>query len=320
MGNCENELKSLESFSEYSRFDMPESSSHRSEHCQDELPELSSNHHFKSFCSKFTNNYTNIISKWIPNGYNNENCEYLNYWTYSELISNNFNVDENDISNSRIINDMTKLWNNYNKDFYKDCKFKIYNMSIAHFQHMKQLYDYSKDYSRIKANHCLDNLQCKPCYCMHIKKVISAFNLVKAACQSNEGNELCTLYSSIAENKNPESLLNDMQCTDESVSRFATGEPSGEVNLGSSLEGSSSRAGLNAGLSILGISVISFFVMYKFTPFQSWLNTITRGLNRNKYFVVKEENNEILSYSSETEDENLQNNELNLSYNPLLNF
>ncbi|SBT83113.1 PIR protein, partial [Plasmodium ovale] len=316
----ENELKSLESFSEYSRFDMHASSSHKSEHCEDELTELSSNHNFRSFCSKFTNNYTNIMSKWAQRVYNNENCEYLNYWTYSELINNNFNVNKDNLSNSKIINDMTKLWNNYNKDFYKQCKFKIYNMSIAHFQHMKQLYDYSKDYSRIKANHCLDNFQCKPCYCMHIKKVIGVFNLVKEECQSNEGNELCTLYSSIAENKNPERLLNDMQCTDEGVSGFAAGGPNGEADLGSSLEGSPSRAGLNAGLSILGISVISFFLMYKFTPLQSWLNTVTRRLNGNKYFLGKEETNEMLSYSSETEDANLSNNELNVSYNPLLNF
>ncbi|SBS91975.1 PIR Superfamily Protein [Plasmodium ovale curtisi] len=319
MENCENELKSLESFSEYSRLDMPASSSHKSAHCEDDLTELSSNLHFKSFCLKFTNNYTNIISKWISNGYNNENCDYLNYWTYSELISNHFNVDENDISNSKIINDMTKLWKNYS-DHIPQCELKNYKMSTEHFQYMKQLYDYSKDYSRIKKNHCLDNLQCKPCYCIHIKKVISVFKLVQQECQSPRDNELCSLYSSIAENKNPERLLNDMQCTDEGVSGFAAGGPNGEADLGSSLEGSPSRAALNAGLSILGISVISFFLMYKFTPLQSWLNTVTRRLNGNKYFLGKEETNEMLSYSSETEDANLSNNELNVSYNPLLNF
>lgn len=241
---------------------MPASSSHKSEHCEDDLTELSSNLHFKSFCSKFTNNYTNIISKWIPNGYNNENCEYLNYWTYSELIKNHFNVDKDDLSKSKIISDMTKLWNNYNEDYYKDCKFKIFNMSIAHFQHMKQLYDYSKDYSRIKENHCLDNLQCKPCYCMHIKKVISVFKLVQQECHSPRDNELCSLYNSIEGTKNPESLLNHMQCPNEDEDRFTAG-PTGEDDLGSSLEGSRSRACLNAGLSILGISIISFFLMYK---------------------------------------------------------
>ncbi|SBS91092.1 PIR Superfamily Protein, partial [Plasmodium ovale curtisi] len=235
------ELISLDSFFEYSKFDIPETPSDRSGHCDSELSELYTNDNFQSFCYKFTRNFTNIIIKWVRNSkYSSDNCEYLNYWTYSELIKNHFNVDKDDLSKSKIISDMTKLWNNYNEDYYKDCKFKTFNMSTEHFQYMKQLYDYSKDYSRIKANHCLDNLQCKPCYCMHIKKVIGVFNLVKEECQSNEGNELCTLYSSIAENKNPERLLNDMQCTDEGVSGFAAGGPNGEADLGSSLEGSPS--------------------------------------------------------------------------------
>ncbi|SBT01409.1 PIR Superfamily Protein [Plasmodium ovale curtisi] len=319
MGKCELELTSLDSFFEYSKFDIPETPSDRSGHCDSELSELYTNDNFQSFCYKFTRNFTNIIIKWVRNSkYSSDNCEYLNYWTYSELIKNHFNVDKDDLSNSKIINDMTKLWKNYS-DHFPQCELKNYKMSTEHFQYMKQLYDYSKDYSRIKENHCLDNLQCKPCYCIHIKKVISVFKLVQQECQSPRDNELCSLYNSIEGTKNPENLLNHMQCPNEDEDGFAAG-PNGEDDLGSSLEGSPFRAGLNAGLSILGISVISFFLMYKFTPLQSWLNTVTRRLNRNKYFVGKEETNEMLSYNSETEDTNLSNNELNVSYNPLLNF
>ncbi|SBT74278.1 Plasmodium vivax Vir protein, putative [Plasmodium ovale] len=327
----DDELKSLESFLEYSRFDMPESHNDKSSYCDSDLTELYNNDYFYSFCYKFTRNFSNLVGKWNVSTYNNKNCEYLNYWTYDKLINNNFNVDKNNLSKSKIIGDVTTLWNVYS-DFYRNCQLKKINMSAGHFQYMKQLHDYAQNYLSIKEKRCFGKKSCKACYCTYINDVINVYTAVQEECQSPEGKELCTFFHAIEQEKNPKILLQEMKCNEESVDeflpvghQFSMGHDDGgtmdrEDDLGNSLEGSPSRAALNAGLSILGISVISFFLMYKFTPFQSWLNTVTRRLNRNKYFVVKEENNEILSYSSETEDANLQNNELNLSYNPLLNF
>ncbi|SBS82450.1 PIR Superfamily Protein [Plasmodium ovale curtisi] len=280
---------------------------------------------------KSLENFRNIVGKWNVNTYNNKNCEYLNYWTYDKLINNNFKVDKNDLSKSKVIGNITTLWKVYS-DFYPNCQLKKFNMSTEHFKYMKQLHDYSQNYLSIKEKLCFGKKSCKACYCTYINNVINVYTAVQKECQSPEGKELCTIFRAIEQEKNPKNLLLEMKCNEESVDEFLPvghqfsmghedgSNMDGEDDLGSSLERSPSRAGLNAGLSILGISVTSFFLMYKFTPFQNWLNTVIRRLNRNKYFVDKEETDEMLSYSSETEDANLQNNKINVSYNPSLNF
>ncbi|SBT58183.1 PIR Superfamily Protein [Plasmodium ovale wallikeri] len=331
MGNCEDELKSLESFLEYSRFDASEAYDKKSSYCDSELTELYKSKHFHTFCHKFTRNFSNLVGKWNKHKYNNDSCEYLNYWTYNQLINNNFNVDENDLSKSQVIKDIKTLWNIYS-DFYPSCKLKNYKMNTSHFKYMKELHDYSQNYLSIKEKRCLSNKSCKTCYCTYINGVVSVYSAVQEECQLSEDRELCTFFRTMEQEKNPTNLLQEMKCNEEGVDDFLPisqrlpGGPhggtymDGEGDEESSLEGSPSRAGLNAGLSILGISLISFFLMYKFTPFQSWLHTVIRRLNRNKYFADNEETDEMLPYSLETENADLQNTKLNISYNPSLNF
>ncbi|KMZ77059.1 hypothetical protein PVIIG_05240 [Plasmodium vivax India VII] len=219
-------------------------------------------------------------------------CEPLNYWVYDTLIKNKLIKDEEDISKSAIINNLTKLWNFTNCN--QKCEFKKYEMSEDDFKYMKELYDYSIHYLTIDGYK--DNIGvigCKKHYCSYIKKVDKIYSTVKDLCSSSPSKPYCSLFSKIQQENIPSEYLKQYGCTEtdiddslvkdekifsapllpdpqeKSITRsvsetsFSSTETSPEGSFQDAPEDPSSNSSVNVGLSTFGMSLVPLFLIYK---------------------------------------------------------
>ncbi|SBT56171.1 PIR Superfamily Protein [Plasmodium ovale wallikeri] len=169
MEDCKEETNPLISFVQYSQFDADPDMDRPNDYCDEEVTKLLMYPKFKTFCYKFTRNLIGI-SQQINNTGDNKKCQFLNYWIHSELIKNGFHNSKDNTFISDVINSILELWKHYN--FYNNCNFQNYKISVSDFKIMKDLQDYSENYSTIKGNISLKDTNCKKYYCSYIKKIV----------------------------------------------------------------------------------------------------------------------------------------------------
>ncbi|GAW84034.1 variable surface protein [Plasmodium gonderi] len=204
-------FQGLKTYYTYSSFDILDNDVYSYE-CNEPEYQLESFPHFKKFCYILTKNITNVCLKIHKLPGNKESCDDLNYWTYYYLINNNFNINNDDISQSEIITYIDKLWQYY-FDTFKNCNFRKYNISVSDFNIMKQLYDYSKNYSFLQFNFNQNfghNL--KKCYCTYIKQIKNLYNKIGNECSKLTDKHYCTLYNELKE-KEPNKLFSNLSCS-----------------------------------------------------------------------------------------------------------
>ncbi|SCA83407.1 VIR protein [Plasmodium vivax] len=233
---------------------------------------------------------------------NGDLCEPLNYWVYDTLIKNKLIKDEEDISKSAIINNLTKLWNFANCK--QQCVLKKYEMSFTDFKNMKELYDYTNHYLTIDENKSIiDAIGCKKHYCSYINKVDKIYNSVKDLCPTS-GKPYCSLFSKIEQKNIPSVYLEQYGCTntdiddslvkDEKIfsepllpdpqeasithtvleTSLSPAEPLPNDSYQDAPESSSSNSPVKVGLSLTGISFFPLLLIYKFTPAGNFLRRI----------------------------------------------
>ncbi|SBT83272.1 PIR protein [Plasmodium ovale] len=327
----------LNSQREYSRLDNPDKII-KSDFCKEENGEIYKNTLFKNLCYKFATNFTYLIINW-KNYTDNEGCDYFNLWVYEKII-NNFTVNQEDISQSEIINDIIKLWKEFN-EYFKDCKFKNYSISISNLKNMKYLYDYSKNYDTLKLRSNTSDIECKKYYCSYIKQIDDVYNSVKDECIAPKNAELCKIFKLIEDDKKPDTLLTEFGCSTEYIdASLVQGVTSSGKDLEDTLifqesyhsRNSPTDIALKTTFSIFGVSLISSLLAYRvkcisslkilrfkyYTPFGNWF----RSRILRKYgvggIIYPDESEELLGNNSEIEDVIFEK-DLNVKFHPMIN-
>ncbi|KMZ91081.1 hypothetical protein PVMG_04853 [Plasmodium vivax Mauritania I] len=143
--------------------------------CEQLTSVLSSNQDFNSFCCKLSKNVVLVGEVLIDPTKNKELCTYLNYWLYDALIKKNFLDKTDKIYESKVIKELSGLWNSFYNN--NKCKLEQYDMNVTDFNNMKVLSDYSQNYYGI-TEHLKDpdTQKCKKLYCSYINKIKDTYN------------------------------------------------------------------------------------------------------------------------------------------------
>ncbi|SBT56829.1 PIR Superfamily Protein [Plasmodium ovale wallikeri] len=329
MEDCKEETNPLISFVQYSQFDAEPNMGVSNQYCDEEVTKLLMYPKFKTFCYKFTRNLIGI-SQQINNTGDNKKCQFLNYWIHSELIKNEFHNSKDNTFISDVINSILELWKHYN--FYNNCNFQNYKISVSDFKIMKDLQDYSENYSTIKGNISLKDTNCKKYYCSYIKKIVDLYKNIVSQCSPTESKQYCSVLKEIQLSKEPEKLYDEFSCSSgysevrsdqleqfygsQFDYSFTFKDTDADLADDTSLD-SSSNTGLKVGFSFFGVSLICFFLIYKFTPLKNWFHAklLKKIITSNN--MDEEVTDEFLKDNEETEGEMLYNR-LNIAYNPIL--
>lgn len=271
----EEEINPLNSFVQYSQFDADPDMDSSNEYCDGEVTKLLMYPKFKTFCYKFTRNLTGISQQIYTTG-DNKKCQFLNYWIYYELIKNGFHNNNDNTFIYDVINSIRLLWTQYN--YYNNCNFQNYKISVSDFNIMKDLQDYSENHSIIKGKISLKDKNCKNYYCSYIKKIVQLYRKIVTQCSSTDSKQYCSVLNEIQLSKGPDNLYDEFDCSSgysevssEQLEQFAGskfeysftfGDTDVYLSEDTSVD-SSSNTGLKVGFSFFGVSLICFFLIYK---------------------------------------------------------
>ncbi|SBS84747.1 PIR Superfamily Protein [Plasmodium ovale curtisi] len=333
MEDCDLGLESLNTFIQYAIFNTHVDVSAKNDFCKELNEKLPPNYeNFNNFCYKLTRNLYKISDSLNKNPENNEECTNLIYWIYYEIVKNKYYGKADDISLSEVIQNFSDLWENY--DYYGKCKFEYYKINATDFNILKQLYDYSRNYSTIheRSNKVSEN--CKKYYCNYINNIVQAYISAESGCSESMDKKYCTLFTEIKNSKKPGILFEHFKCVqgelkeglvdEEKILRARTQASSlhrYDYSLGNiALGNSSSRVVIKVFFSILGILLICFFLIYKFTPARGWINDIIQKKKRTWGIMNEKVPEPGLEQTSEYEEEKEKNEKLKISYHSLLNY
>ncbi|SCN45312.1 PIR protein [Plasmodium malariae] len=279
------------------------------------------------FCEKFIGIIENFNKLTIFGQFEDDSCITVKFWVYDRLFKlpiNNTNV--NDIN--KVI---LKLKENIDLDTIKECNIFNFTYSKEDFYIMKSLYDYATNYNTIKKYLYGKNYICKQNLKNYIDKNYEIYINVKDKCNSNDtrNDEYCTVYDYIKKvfiNENSSLSCKVKHSEDdvsekEHVTRRDEGLSPTLSNLGKRDE---KISGINAiteheknsvpfAKIIVGVVfplLGFFFILYKFTPFKSWLKT-----NLLKKKIIKDYEDE--EYTQEPLNEYYSTRRRHVHYHPL---
>ncbi|SBS99013.1 PIR Superfamily Protein [Plasmodium ovale curtisi] len=317
MEECEYLLKSLDSYENYKDLNLPKEVNNDDEICDELSPKLHQYSNFSSFCYKLSRNVKNTLLKSLVSR-TQDSCEYLNNWLYDDLIKNGLFENKDNISDTEVIKNIPQVWNVF-QQIYVDCKFKTYNMSTSDFYNMKYLYDYSKNYKTLESKITLTDNPCKEYYCSYIKSAMDVYSTVQNDCTTLKNKDLCEIFNRIQGDKIPEVLSGKFQCSTEDLNAFLV---KGDKFIDKRTqvppsENAASGTELKVGFSIIGILLLSFVLLYKYTPLGNSLRLLISSKIRTKYFMDDEDSHSFSQNTWDSKEEQSQTNGLHVTYEPI---
>ncbi|SBT83852.1 PIR protein [Plasmodium ovale] len=239
-----------------------------------------------------------LVSKDVTDSsVNNQRCQYLNYWLKEQILKYGFSYD---ILIPLYNKWVTTLDENKFGGVVCEPDTKIDHLSYED-QMMETIYDMYEDYDNI-----IVQTNSKPIgndYCMYVNKCIDIYTKWKCECSKKNATEYCDRLNK-HNKRDIEKILYDLSCNGEKQSFECTSTDSEyEMTEHDSLEYSPLRVNpmttvemfenspffskiiekakelelpndkiINGGtLSVLGVLLLSF-VLYKFTPFATWIS------------------------------------------------
>ncbi|SBT00212.1 PIR Superfamily Protein [Plasmodium ovale curtisi] len=332
MDDCNDSLKSLKIYIMYDLYNNPENVGSQNEKCDDLQEQLSKYPNFKNLCYKISKNLIGTCTSLNNSDKNTGSCVYLNYWLYDLLIKNKMLDNSDNISASEVIQKLPYLWTETN--YNGKCELTQYNISTSDFNLMKILYDYSFNYLTI--DEIKDNpyySECKRHYCTYINIINHFYNTAEAECDTKPEKAYCDKFNEVKSKKDPNKLFLSLKCTKDDVhgklihvQEFISKEllsflpqTAGYIFADESPIEGNSNVSAKIGFSLFVICVISFFLLYKFTPMGDILRTIIRSKLNSSSFLREKLKLQLLKHNEEFENEKSQNNEHNISYLPFGN-
>ncbi|SBS82533.1 PIR Superfamily Protein [Plasmodium ovale curtisi] len=258
-------------------------------------------------------------------------CEYFNYWLGNEVRNMN--------TNSSKVMGIASTFNMLAPVFvYSGCTCKKDNFTNAEFSKCKQFFDFTENLESInniknKFATLDDNF-----YCTYIKKAVNEYNkiMMDGLCKNNS----CVYYAEFQGFKNRYNELfsslnskcwNELPCLENEQGKYeppckppSYRDPQKE-DLNTQLphtEGSDSKRTkhvlITSVFTVLLMSAFSF-ILYKFTPFESWLHSKIDRIKRIKQNIYKEVSKDKFGDSREYLNSNSENQKINIRYNPVQN-
>ncbi|SBS98898.1 PIR Superfamily Protein [Plasmodium ovale curtisi] len=291
-------------------------------------------------CMDVTGILNNFNKSRITSLFDNEQCTVFNYWMYHHLYNNL--TEGND---SRSVSSFIFKLLEYRKDYIKDdkCTIDIKIIFKDHFIKTKMLHDYALDYKTIKSKVESPDAECSKSYNAYIVKHSENYNKVKEECRTNESLPYCALYTKITEyllplracrqkdstlrTRHGEVMMDTFQGAlsegghGDEFGRRMGHENSGELHFPLTAQAhrtSNSSTIMSILFPVLGI-LFSFFILYRFTPAGSLLNTYLLKKKKFRTHVDEEETEHMLENTYEYVNRNMGYDTHHIGYNGLEN-
>ncbi|SBT59555.1 PIR Superfamily Protein [Plasmodium ovale wallikeri] len=292
------------------------------------------------FCMSLTGNLLMINTLKRLSTYEMDPCLYLNCWIYDKVI----NIDEKLTSEhlASIFSSILPYWKSYGAEGKCNTDFITY-VNKDNFTKIKNLYDYALNYRMIVYELSRSNYECSEKYAEYINNSRNMFESVKAECTNYYVKPYCIALKYIDQVFKENELLN-LRCNsikkkipqvaEERNSRqtssalahqdgpyIQTGDHPGQPYGGpvQSLvsevgnEHTSSTNGITIAVPILG-SLLFSFILYKFTPFGTWLH---KSFLKKKLIgtnIDEEASHELLEIPYDNMEENIHVSKHHIGY------
>ncbi|SBT74492.1 Plasmodium vivax Vir protein, putative [Plasmodium ovale] len=291
----------------------------------------------KSFISKYPGmekvcwevaSYLSYIGdKLLDNNKVKTYCSYVKYLLYYEIIKNKKIANHYEILSSFNIPWYTII-SEENFSEMDNCRPEFPKIPIHYYEKWKKMFDYCINYAHIKEQLSPKNF-CAKSYCQYIDENEDLYTEFTELCK-NQDDDYCPPFFKDCENNIPSAILDLPQCSEYKKSiqdsqvtaegdtvreSSSTLYPLQETQHDSSGPMSSSSPYSNTAmltifptLSVLATSLL----MYKLTPFGSWLRPHLQRMTKISNSSNKERNQS--SYETEYNDINSNDGSYNIAY------
>ncbi|SBS93265.1 PIR Superfamily Protein [Plasmodium ovale curtisi] len=249
----------------------------------------------------------------------NERCKYLNFWFYYQIWKR-FISHREKIYTTSIISKLTYVWGIINYRVNNDKCTDIYheNIPLETWKEMKDLHDYFKNYDTIEKD-ILHRDRCQS-YKNYVEynDVLYKKHYNECCVSSNKNIEN---YFNCDERFNPSNLLSKFKCEHKDLALEVNSQKAVALKEEGQTDNSLMSSDMNPVVTVsCTIFVLFFFllIMYKFTPFGSWLHKRLQQNRIIKYHLHKEETHESLEHEYEIYSRNNENGAHSIGYSSML--
>ncbi|GAW84541.1 variable surface protein [Plasmodium gonderi] len=193
------ELNELPSKQNYAIFDRGHDTCDASDIQQNLTKLLKTYPDLEKISDKMRNALCFVYNQSMTKNINSEHCDYLYFWL-GNIIYNNMIYILNFTSVIYVINFILQ-----NKEGWNICKFDKYNNDREEFMEIKKLFDYSKDYNKLK--HVITSGSCNADYADLLNNYVFTYSSFELKC-SNFPNvtKHCKYFNELFEDKDPKKL------------------------------------------------------------------------------------------------------------------
>ncbi|SBT36721.1 PIR Superfamily Protein [Plasmodium ovale wallikeri] len=295
-----------------------------------EVLELQGKHDgIKDLCYNIGGIFKNIYEEFQKEKDITEKCAYLNFYLYNKIKKKFGSNKTTDVQN--IISAFFDGWFKIKEELLnRNCssKYDSLNTDLEKWKGMKCMYDYNKNYSYIEKNYSNNDEQCKS-YIQYLKSIIPLYVKYKGECCSS--GYACVFYYYYCEQRgNPDELLEKLKSHLKQKETLQSLGPGNDVGSheGQPLIGEFPAKGeegdndtsinpLKISMFVINPligSILVFYLLNKFSPLGHWIRSkMHRNINI-KHISDNEDNNEVLGYTSEYADIDLNDIPYNISY------
>ncbi|SBT72227.1 Plasmodium vivax Vir protein, putative [Plasmodium ovale] len=318
----EKNLTHLPAYKIYSDFEKQNDSDFCQNYFKEALQLQDKHNEIEDLCYNIGGIFKNIHEEFQNEENITEKCAYLNFYLYNKIKKKFGSNETTDVQN--IISAFFDGWFEIKAKLLKDncsTKYDSSNTDLDKWKGMKCMYDYNKNYSYIEKNYSNNDEQCKS-YIQYLENIIPLHVKYNDECCSNEYE--CAFYYYYCEQRgNPDELLEKLKSHLKQKETLQSLGPGNDVGSheGQPLIGEFPAKG-EEGDNDTSINPlkISMFVINPligsilFSPLGHWIRSkMHRNINI-KHISDNEDNNEVLGYTSEYADIDLNDIPYNISY------
>ncbi|SBT33187.1 PIR Superfamily Protein [Plasmodium ovale wallikeri] len=265
--------------------------------------------------------------------------DYLYYWTGEKIIKSL----TDSITFEKVMYPLKNIRDQFNSsDPYKK---HIFSITKDQFEKLKKIYDYFENYNSIFQKIGYSNSDCTPELKKHVEDSFQIYKTLKQECDVKDTEHYCKMFQELVTEyekedleeltcngtKDPTASAEDKSVQYRELESHETG-PQGS-HLRSGFEGGIQDRSMHGGhipnnstfdnvtpifFPIFGIFCV-FFILYKFTPFGTWLDVKLLGKKVIQYDIDGEQTEELLENTYEFSSTNKKNKEHHVVYYPIEN-
>ncbi|SBT58717.1 PIR Superfamily Protein [Plasmodium ovale wallikeri] len=312
--------------------------------CKNIQKELNDYIGIEKLCTIITGILNQFDKKWVNPLFDDDHCAVFDYWMYYKLF-NNVKKLSGDKNISEFI---VKLLKSRTEDLKTDTCSINQTLGVEdYFNKTKMLYDYALDYSTIKLKLQNPNSQCSQQYNDYIHKHSENYKTIKGECTNGSEKLYCKLLEKLKKKSDEEifpllrpcklklttSSYEDKEIQDEEDGQFHGRVESygnyqaekysrsesvmiGQTSLDPLKEQTSTHSNslpMAIAFPFFGISFI-LFILYKFTPFGTWLNATFLKKKNIRHYLEEEDIDNLIEQTSNPPNISTQNDEHSVSY------